>query len=152
MKHTEQSNHIKILIEKIWCQHQVNRFEVTMVTVTLKSQTSNFHGDTWSDLMWYYIIKKNLKRNMKNNHQNRCKNKNSILKNRKHIFCTLEPLFYMWISDRKNIDYLEDISIIQWTFLPIGPVKLTDNDVCGRLVQTRKWWVRLAKITSRKYN
>jgi hypothetical protein len=46
MKHTEQSNHIKILLEKIWCQHQNNRFEVTMVTVTLKSQTSNFHGDT----------------------------------------------------------------------------------------------------------
>jgi hypothetical protein len=42
MKHTEQSNHITILIEKIWCQHQDNRFEVTMVTV---SQTSNFHGD-----------------------------------------------------------------------------------------------------------
>ena len=46
MKQKEQFNHINILLEKIWCQHQDNRFEVTMVTVTLKSQTSHFHGDT----------------------------------------------------------------------------------------------------------
>jgi hypothetical protein len=75
----------KVCATQSWCQHQDNGFEVTMVTVTLRSQTSHLHGDTWSDLVWYYIMKKILKRNMKNNHQNRCKNKNSTFKNRKHI-------------------------------------------------------------------
>ena len=98
----------KVCATQSWCQHQDNGFEVTMVTVTLRSQTSHLHGDSWSDFVWYYIMKKILKRKMKYNHQNRCKNKDSTFKNRKHILCTLEPLFYLWISVRKNIDYVED--------------------------------------------
>ena len=145
MKHTEQFHHIKILLEKIWYQHQVNRIEVTMVTVTLRSQTSHLHGDTWSDLVCYYIMKKILKRNMKNNHQNRCKNTNSTFKNRKHIFCTLEPLLYLWISDRKNIDYVEDHPMnipTHW------PSEVNAQRSLWRLVQTGKWWVRLANNIS----
>jgi hypothetical protein len=46
MKHTERFHHIRILLERIWCQHQDNRIEVTMVTVTLRSQTSHLQGDT----------------------------------------------------------------------------------------------------------
>ena len=53
MKHTEQINHITIQLEKIWCQHQDNRFEVTMVQrLYLRKETTNcikhFNFHTWN--------------------------------------------------------------------------------------------------------
>ena len=95
MMHTEQFYHITILLEKIWCQHQENRIEVTMVTVTFRSQMSHLHGDTWSDLAWYYIMKKIFKRSMKNNHQNRCTNRKFNIQKQKTHFLHLGAFFFI---------------------------------------------------------
>ena len=145
MKHTEQFHHIQILLEKIWCQHQDNRIEVTMVTVTLRSQTSHLQGDTWSDLVWYYIMKKIFKRNMKNNHQNRCKNKKFNIQKQKTHILHLGASFLFVDFRSENIDYAEDH--------PMNILTHWSNKVNGqrrlwRLVQTGKWWVRLAKNIS----